>query len=73
MLGDTVLAAAVAATYVHSVRDWDKANINREFMTGARPNSQQKENRLRNVPTPSPLRPPVLRPLARVRTVMNML
>lgn len=34
-LGDTVLAAAAAATYVHSVREWDKANVNREFMTGA--------------------------------------
>jgi hypothetical protein len=34
-LGDTALAAAMAATYVHSVRNWDKANLNSQFMQGA--------------------------------------
>jgi hypothetical protein len=36
MLGDTALAAALAATYVHAVRDWGKSHLNRNFMNGAR-------------------------------------
>ena len=37
MLGDTALAAAVAATYVHSVQDWPKAELSPTFLTGAMP------------------------------------
>jgi hypothetical protein len=37
MLGDTALAAAAAATYVHAARAWPKAELNAQFLTGARP------------------------------------
>jgi hypothetical protein len=35
MLGDTAIAAAIAATYVHAVRNWDLVSSNEHFMTGA--------------------------------------
>ena len=34
-LGDTAMAAAIAATYVHAARSWDKASSNEQLMTGA--------------------------------------
>jgi hypothetical protein len=35
MLGDTAMAAAIAATYVHAAEGWKKASENANFMTGA--------------------------------------
>ena len=45
MLGDTAMAAAIAATYVHGARGWDKAASNEHFMTGARPHSLLAQRR----------------------------
>ena len=34
MLGDTVMAASIAATYVHAARQWGPAELNDYFLTG---------------------------------------
>jgi hypothetical protein len=35
MLGETALAAAAAAAYVHAAQRWDKAKLNEHFLQGA--------------------------------------
>jgi hypothetical protein len=46
MLGDTAMAAAIAATYVNAARGWKKASENEHFMIGAPQSAVCKENAL---------------------------